>query len=136
MTCSSDGTRRRVRRRSAGMHARRRQAVQHRGAPHRKRKTLPSSPTWTCPHCQHVHTAATLMRLDSETLQCEASVSEACENQCHGRISLRTMLQPETIIPLCACSNTLGGNGSPYPGNDGTKFSILQVAFVRIGNSA
>jgi len=35
-----------------------------------------------------------------------------------------------------ACSNTLGGNGSPYPGNDGTKFSILQVAFVRVGNSA
>ena len=32
---------------------------------------LPQMPIWTCPHCQHVHTPATLRRLDSVTLQCE-----------------------------------------------------------------
>src|SRR5690242_17682195 len=33
--------------------------------------TAPAKPTWTCPHCGHVHTAAMLLRLDSETLQCQ-----------------------------------------------------------------
>src|SRR5579863_9608829 len=32
-------------------------------------KALPPKPTWTCPHCQHVHTPATLRRLDSQRLR-------------------------------------------------------------------
>ena len=28
-------------------------------------------PTWTCPHCGFVHSAADLMRLDSERFQCK-----------------------------------------------------------------
>jgi len=57
------------------MRARRQPAVQHRGAPQRKRTHLPPTPTWTCPHCGHIHTPATIMRLDSETLQCEGVFS-------------------------------------------------------------
>jgi hypothetical protein len=33
---------------------------------------LPLKPAWTFPHCGHLDTAATLLRLDSETLQCQA----------------------------------------------------------------
>ena len=33
---------------------------------------LPPVPTWTCPHCGHVHTPATLMRVDGEHLKCAA----------------------------------------------------------------
>ena len=30
------------------------------------------TPTWNCPHCGLVHTAADLMRLDSNTFQCKS----------------------------------------------------------------
>jgi transcription elongation factor Elf1 len=46
--------------------------MQHRGAPSKRKTRLPPVPTWTCPHCDHVHTPATLMRLDNEHLQCAA----------------------------------------------------------------
>ena len=29
-------------------------------------------PTWTCPHCGRIHTAADLMRLDANRFQCKA----------------------------------------------------------------
>ena len=38
----------------------------------KRRPKLPLTATWTCPHCGHVHTPATLRRLDSITLQCQA----------------------------------------------------------------
>ena len=38
----------------------------------KRRPKLPPTPTWTCPHCGHVHTPATLRRLDSDTAQCQA----------------------------------------------------------------
>jgi len=44
--------------------------MRHHGSRTRK-KHFPPIPTWTCPHCQHVHTPATLGRLDSVTVQCE-----------------------------------------------------------------
>jgi transcription elongation factor Elf1 len=39
--------------------------------PRTRNKHLPPVPTWTCPHCEHVHTPATLRRLGSGTLQCQ-----------------------------------------------------------------
>lgn len=39
----------------------------------RKRRTHPLPvPTWTCPHCQHVHHADDLLRFDENTLRCYA----------------------------------------------------------------
>ena len=40
--------------------------------PRRRSNQLPPVPTWTCPHCQHVHTPATMRRLDGNTLQCQS----------------------------------------------------------------
>jgi hypothetical protein len=38
-----------------------------------KRRTWPLPvPTWTCPHCQHVHKPADLLRFDNDTLRCYA----------------------------------------------------------------
>ena len=37
----------------------------------KRRPKLPPIATWTCPHCGHVHTTATLTRLDSGTIQCQ-----------------------------------------------------------------
>lgn len=42
-----------------------------RGMTKRTRKTLPPDATWTCPHCARVHTAADLLRLDSERIRCK-----------------------------------------------------------------
>jgi len=38
----------------------------------RRSKHLPAMVTWTCPHCGHEHTPATLRRLGSGTLKCQA----------------------------------------------------------------
>jgi transcription elongation factor Elf1 len=38
--------------------------------PSKRRPTLPPVPKWTCPHCGHVHTPATLLRADFDNLIC------------------------------------------------------------------
>jgi transcription elongation factor Elf1 len=40
--------------------------------PSKWKPKLPPVPTWTCPHCGHVHTPTTLMRVDGEHLKCAA----------------------------------------------------------------
>jgi transcription elongation factor Elf1 len=40
--------------------------------PRTRNKHLRPVPTWTCPHCGHVHTPSTLRRLGSGTLECQA----------------------------------------------------------------
>ncbi|HEY5161952.1 MAG TPA: hypothetical protein VII81_02985, partial [Terriglobales bacterium] len=46
------------------------EGMQHIGAPSKRRAKDPEIPTWTCPHCGHVHSPATLRRLDNDHLQC------------------------------------------------------------------
>jgi hypothetical protein len=45
-----------------------------------RNKQLPPTPTWTCPHSQHVHTPATLRRLSSDSFHSglQAAVFRLC----------------------------------------------------------
>ncbi len=40
--------------------------------PRRRHQPLPPVPTWTCPHCGHVHRPADIRRVDFDHLRCQS----------------------------------------------------------------
>jgi|SRR5579864_3593631 len=58
------------------------------------KKAAPPIPTWTCPHCGHVHTPATLRRLDGDNVQCQGckrpfpSAPDETSAPAHGDVPL------------------------------------------------